>query len=114
MHGSMIPVLSSNIDGYRYLEERSLLLIAFKGGTTYAYENVPISIVSDFTGAPSKGRFFGQRIKNVFPCTKLDQMAVENVLAAPLGVRAQQPKARRPSLTFDALQVKYPALAAMF
>lgn len=114
MHGSMIPVLSSNIDGYRYLDDQCLLLIAFKSGMTYAYKNVPDFIVLDFVDAPSKGNFFHKFIRDIYPFFKLDPMALENVLAGTSGVLSPKRQPRPPSLTFSALQVKHPVLAAMF
>ena len=114
MHGSMIPVLSSNIDGYRYLDDQCLLLIAFKSGMTYAYKNVPDFIVLDFVDAPSKGNFFHKFIRDIYPFFKLDPMALENVLAGASGVLSPKRQPRPPSLTFSALQVKHPVLAAMF
>jgi len=34
----------------------------------YRYENVPASVWSEFTSAPSAGPFFNQRIGNIFAC----------------------------------------------
>ena len=114
MHGSMIPVLSSNIDGYRYLNDRQMLLIAFKGGSTYCYENVTNAVVSGFMNAPSKGVFFGKQIKDHFQTTKLDEMAVSNMLSGLEKVMQKPPLQRTPSLMLPKLLLKYPILSAMF
>lgn len=114
MHRALIPVLSSNIDGYRYINDRQLLLIAFKAGTTYAYEDVPDSVVLEFMNATSKGAFFGNSIRNIFTATKLDDMAVANVLFGLENVPQEKPVPRMPSLMLPKLQLKYPMLSAMF
>ena len=115
MHPQMIPVLSSNIDGYLYLPEKSVLLIAFKSGGTYAYENVPNVVEIDFAKASSKGKFFQTDIKDKYPTTKLDEMAVANLLGG-LGPSASPKKPRRPKpkVTFAKLALRYPMLNAVF
>jgi len=114
MHGAMIPVLSSNIDGYRYLNDKEVLLIAFKGGSTYSYDAVPGSVVQGFMTAASKGTFFGQTIRNSYTATKLDGVAVANTLAGLEMHSQQKPSPRKPVLPFPLLRLKHPALSAMF
>lgn len=115
MHRAMIPVLSSNIDGYRYLNDRELLLIAFKGGKVYAYEDVPEAEIIGFMNAKSKGTYFGKMIKNVYKTAPpLDEMAVANILFGLEMTSQQKPSPRRVSTLLPQLQLKYPMLSAIF
>ena len=115
MHPSFIPVTSSNIDGYLYLPDKTVLLIAFKSGGTYAYENVPQSVSIDFGIAPSKGKFFQSDIKDRYATTKLDDMAVANLLGG-MAAATPPPKPRRkkPRISFDSLVKRHPILTAVF
>ena len=114
MHASMIQVISSNIDGYRYLRNKQQLLITFKSGASYGYEGVPDSVLAEFEAASSKGTYFNQRIKDQFTTTPLDDRDVANLLSGLSG-SAQQKRAIRPSsLKLSNLQLKYPLLASMF
>lgn len=116
MHPQMIPVLSSNIDGYLYLPEKSVMLIAFKSGGTYAYENVPNVVESDFVNASSKGKFFQSDIKDKYPMTKLDDMAVANLLGGlgPASSTPKKPRRKKQSVTLATLALRYPMLRAVF
>lgn len=115
MHPQFIPVLSSNIDGYQYLADRNILLVTFKSGGTYAYENVPESVWTGFLNASSKGKFFQSDVKDRYATTKLDDMAVANLLggtgaAAPPG----KPRRRKPKVSLDSLILRHPILTAIF
>ena len=57
---------SSNIVRYRYDEETQALEVEFKGGSIYQYFDVPSNLVEEFGMAESKGRYFGQNIRNAF------------------------------------------------
>lgn len=116
MHPQMIPVLSSNIEGYLYLPEKSVLLIAFKSGGTYAYENVPNVVEIDFAKASSKGKFFQSDIKDKYPTTKLDDMAVANLLGGlgPATAPQNKPRRKKATVSHASLVLRYPMLNAVF
>jgi lysyl-tRNA synthetase class 2 len=113
MHAKLNPVVSSNIEGYLYLTDRRVLLIAFKSGGTYAYEDVPSWVDIGFRDAPSKGKFFQSDIKDKYVVSKLDDMAVANLLG---GTGAAQPTPRRKTatMTLQSLMQRYPMLNAIF
>ena len=115
MHPQMIPVLSSNIDGYLYLSQKNVMLIAFKSGGTYAYEGVPVSVETAFAQASSKGKFFQSDIKDRFTATKLDDMAVANLLGG-LGpaTAPKKPRRKKATATLANLAMRYPMLNAVF
>ena len=115
MHPSFISVTSSNIEGYYHLAERDVLLIAFKSGGTYGYVNVPSSVALGFINAPSKGKFFAAEIRDRYETTKLDEMAVANVLGG-LGEAKPTPpmKKRKSVVSLDALILHHPVLSAIF
>lgn len=63
---------SSNIKGFSYRNQR--LVVNFKAGGSYAYENVPEFLVRKFESiatSGSAGKFFLQNIKNKFPYTRI-------------------------------------------
>jgi hypothetical protein len=61
------PVSSSVIAALGYNEDREVLEVEFTSGTVYRYLHVGIEVYEDFLAAPSKGRFFNERIKDAFP-----------------------------------------------
>ncbi len=65
MHPKMVPVTSSNIDGYLHLTDQTLV-VAFNSGSYYRYNDVPDSVVEDFSSASSKGKFLNQQIKAIY------------------------------------------------
>ncbi len=115
MHPNFTPVTSSNIDGYLYMADRKVLLIAFKSGGTYAYEDVEQPVVAGFVNASSKGKFFQSDIKDRYTTSKLDDMAVANLLGG-LGasVPPTQPRRKTPRITLQSLLPRYPMLNAVF
>lgn len=64
------PVSSSNLVSVGYEPDTSTLEIEFHNGL-YEYYNVPQSIYNGLMGAPSKGSYFHQKIKDVFNFKKL-------------------------------------------
>lgn len=50
------PVLSSNISGIGYNESKKLLVVMFKGGSKYLYENVEKEIFTAITNSESIGK----------------------------------------------------------
>lgn len=114
MHPSFISVTSSNIDGYLYLAAKSTLLIAFKSGGTYAYDNVPQSVATGFGNAPSKGKFFQSDIKDRYTTSKLDDAAVTNLVSGNAASATSQPPRKKPRVSFESLILRHPILSAVF
>ena len=114
MHPSFIPVLSSNIDGYLYLAAKSTLLITFKSGGTYAYDNVPQSVATGFGNASSKGKFFQSDIKDRYTTSKLDDAAVTNLVSGIAASASSRPPRKKPRVSFESLIQRHPILSAVF
>ena len=72
MDEEFTPVESSNIESFRYLEDKKELQIRFLSGGLYAYEEVSGDTFSAFLGAPSKGRFVAQNLKGQFVTRRLE------------------------------------------
>lgn len=114
MHPSFISVTSSNIEGYLYLAAKSTLLIAFKSGGTYAYDNVPQSVATGFGNAPSKGKFFQSDIKDRYSTSKLDDAAVTNLVSGNAASATSRPPRKKPRVSFESLIQRHPILSAVF
>lgn len=113
MHPKFTAVTSSNIEGYCYLRDRALLLIEFKSGGVYAYENVPDGIPDLFANAASHGKFFQEHIKDDFTATKLDEFAVASVCGAATATPRPQ-RNRVPLASLEGLLQRHPQLAVVF
>ena len=114
MHPSFISVTSSNIEGYLYLAAKSTLLIAFKSGGTYAYDNLPQSVATGFGNAPSKGKFFQSDIKDRYTTSKLDDAAVTNLVSGNAASASSRPPRKKPRVSFESLIQRHPILSAVF
>jgi lysyl-tRNA synthetase class 2 len=114
MHPSFISVTSSNIEGYLYLAAKSTLLIAFKSGGTYAYDNLPQSVATGFGNAPSKGKFFQSDIKDRYTTSKLDDAAVTNLVSGNAASATSRPPRKKPRVSFESLIQRHPILSAVF
>lgn len=115
MHPSFIAVTSSNIEGYLYLAAKSTLLIAFKSGGTYPYDNVPQSVATAFGNAPSKGKFFQSDIKDRYTTTsKLDDAEVTNLVSGNAASASTRPPRKKPRVSFESLIKRHPILSAVF
>lgn len=115
MHPSFTPVTSSNIEGYLFLAAKSTLLIAFKSGGTYAYDNVPQSVATGFGNAPSKGKFFQSDIKDRYnTSSKLDDAEVANLVSGNAASATSRPARKKPRVSFESLIQRHPILSAVF
>lgn len=56
---------SSFIQNMEY--KNNALFLTFQTGSTYCYYNVPESVYKEMIAAPSKGRFYHERIKDIYP-----------------------------------------------
>ena len=100
---------SSNLQGVAYDPEQKKMWIRFQDGSVYQYFNVPLNIYKNFWHAPSKGKYFWQKIRRNFsiPYRRLTSslmfIPVENMkLAAVRPVRSKaklQLKAAKNSVT---------------
>ncbi len=73
MNIPITPVESTQIAGIGYDGLSKTLAVKFKGGSVYHYANVETQLFDDFMAAPSKGKFFGEKIKHFtdkYPFTK--------------------------------------------
>ena len=55
-----------------YDELRAKLFVTFHDGDRYVYVGVPGEVHRSFVGADSKGGFFAEEIRDVYPYNKLD------------------------------------------
>jgi len=74
-------VESSAIEDIAYEARMRRLTVRFKSGERYAYVGVPADVHQAFLAAPSKGRFFQERIRRTYGFKPLDA-------GGPVGGRA--------------------------
>ena len=65
-----IPVESTMIESIVYNTQENVLVIDFKNGTKYTYENVPLNEVENLETAQSKGKYLNENIKGKYTFTK--------------------------------------------
>ena len=65
-------VSSSVIAAVEYDDERGTLEVEFRNGRRYVYRRVPRRVYEELLVAPSKGRFFNDRIRGVYPFGRID------------------------------------------
>ncbi|WP_306309345.1 KTSC domain-containing protein [Xenorhabdus anantnagensis] len=66
-----VSVSSSNLHSVGYDQVTRTLEIAFHNGGIYQYDGVPANVHQGLMSAPSKGKYFHQYIKNVYPYRKV-------------------------------------------
>ena len=62
---------SSTIQSAAYWPEKNYLVVSFKSGHTYGYDDVPVVVVKKWEWAPSSGSFFYRNIRMSFKYRKL-------------------------------------------
>jgi hypothetical protein len=62
------PVASSALRAVGYQARRRLLELQFVDGAVYHYANVPARVFKELMAAPSKGKFFAEKIRDRYPC----------------------------------------------
>ena len=62
---------SSNIVKTTYDVQLNTLLVEFKNGLTYEYEQVPLQTYTQFRMAESQGKFFSSKIARTFKYKKI-------------------------------------------
>lgn len=94
---------SSNIAAYGYNPATQSLVVRYKNGGLYHYEQVPSNVVRALNAAPSKGKFINAEIKNAGYAW---QMIADDELAVIFGNTNPPSVRERRSLT-DALKARY-------
>lgn len=61
-----MKVHSSNIEEAFYSHKGSFLIIVFKSGSAYLYQDVPLHIWEEFKNFKSKGKYFYYNIREKF------------------------------------------------
>lgn len=67
----LIKLDSSMIESCSYHAQSKNLLVVFKSGDCYVYEQVPNHVYQEFMKASSFGTFLNEQIKNSYHCDKL-------------------------------------------
>lgn len=67
-----LKVASSNIAKAAYNFKSHQLMIAFRNGRRYVYEDVSLDEWLAFSEADSQGQWFTSNIRDIKPCTRLD------------------------------------------
>jgi hypothetical protein len=62
---------SSNIVKTQYDTATKKLMVEFKHGGSYMYDDVPHQLYTQFRAAPSQGSFFSKNISKTFPHKKI-------------------------------------------
>lgn len=79
----LVPVVSSDIAAMGYDPATFEMQIQFQTGRVYSYQSFPLSLYQAFIGAPSKGKFFAQFIKKIYPATRLDAATPAPITGLP-------------------------------
>jgi hypothetical protein len=67
-----MPRVQSSVMIYvHYDEETAALDVTFVSGKIYRYAGVPLATYVDLLDAESKGEFFNENIKDLFPCVEV-------------------------------------------
>lgn len=64
---------SSNLKSTEYDSESKKLVVEFKNGFKYEYDEVPHNIYAQFRLSESQGKFFNTQISKTFKYKKLDK-----------------------------------------
>ena len=70
---NLTPITSSNVAAAGYQDD--YLILQFKNGATYRYDDAPYSLFQGLMAAPSAGKFVNERIKGL-PCEKVELFKV--------------------------------------
>ena len=66
------PVSSSNLQSVGYDSQNRILEIEFHGNGVYQYEDVSHDIYAELMAAPSKGRYFSERIRDHYSWRRVE------------------------------------------
>jgi hypothetical protein len=70
---NMQPVTSGNIEAVGYDPLNQKMIVRFKGGSEYEYNDVPNDAHTEFITAPSVGSHYHKAIKGKYTATKLGE-----------------------------------------
>ena len=62
----LTPCVSSNLLAYGWNKKKQVLIVAFRDGSVYQYNEVPESKWLLFKTAPSKGKYLWKEIRDQF------------------------------------------------
>jgi len=65
-------IVSSNLIKTTYDSEKNSLVVEFKNGMNYEYDEVPHNIYAQFRLSESQGKFFNSKISKTYKYKKLD------------------------------------------
>lgn len=65
-------IVSSNLIKTTYDSEKNSLMVEFKNGMNYEYDDVPHNIYAQFRLSESQGKFFNSKISKTYKYKKLD------------------------------------------
>lgn len=69
---SVITERSSNIKSVSYDEDSKNMIVEFRNGLKYSYEDVPEHMFEGLVNSPSAGKFFAYNIRLNFKCSRLN------------------------------------------
>jgi hypothetical protein len=69
----LCEIESSNLKSTEYDTELKKLVVEFKNGIKYEYDEVPHNIYAQFRLSESQGKFFNTQIAKTFKYKKLDK-----------------------------------------
>lgn len=62
---------SSSLKSIGYDRRSQTLEVEFSNGGVYRYDDVPLGLWTELRHAPSKGKFFQEKIRDQFPTTRV-------------------------------------------
>jgi len=68
-----IHVRSSVIDTVAYSRSKALLEVEFTNGRRYRYRGVPDTVYEELMTAPSRGHYFLEKIRDVYPAEPISR-----------------------------------------
>jgi len=67
----LIKVQSSNILEVGHDEDTNTLVVVFKNGSSYEYDNVPKAVYSEMINSDSVGKYYSSNIRGKYNSNKL-------------------------------------------
>lgn len=65
---------SSSVTRFAYHRATRVLLVEFRTGRVYEYQDIPPAFIEEWRGAESAGRFFNEWIRDRFAFRELDEV----------------------------------------
>ena len=67
----LTPIKSSMFTGHHYDPNTRQMTVQFKNGAVHTFDDVPMEKHEAFTGSASPGKYFNERIKQMYPSRKI-------------------------------------------